>query len=559
MGALIDTTPPRQRRASPAPAKGGITGAVITTYLARLSSMIAYVALLPLVLGAFGAEAYGLYMLTVALGALFQQDLGIGDATTRFIGVARPSGDVGRMRSVAAASTVFYFAAAFLLASATAVAFALTVPNAHFGAQLASTAWALSILGVANVFLLLVFSSNRQVLAGVGRLGEVNYLLIGLAAFRVVFTVIVCWADLGIVAVAVVDVVGILLFGVASYVLRRLRAPEVTARFADFRWSVFRELFRVSSQLMVLGIAGVVIMQVGGILTALLLPIGFTAMYAAGQRIYLLVKEVTGSLATAILPTASMRHGGAEGAPIGQLYLRGTSLANMLMTLVLVPVLIFMPEIMDLWVGEAGAGAAAGAAVVAQVLVLSMFANNNHLLAVPILTAQGSLRGFAILHSIWAVSGTLLAVLLGQTIGLAGIALGLAIPIVVLEPFYIAIALRRLSLSPRDFAIRCLLLPFGLVVPLAGGLLAVSLAQPSLTVIVVATLLWVAAALALYYFIAFDKTSRAQLRSALPTRSRAGDPLEESPCPSPPTTPASPSSGPVQTSSTNCSTAPSPH
>ncbi|MCR2816013.1 hypothetical protein [Microbacterium jiangjiandongii] len=517
-------TPPRQRRAT-AGAKGGITGAVITTYLARMSSMIAYVALLPLVLGAFGAESYGLYMLTVALGALFQQDLGIGDATTRFIGVAVPSDDVARMRRVASASNVFYFGAAFVLASATAIAFAVTIPNADFSESLQSTAWALAILGVGNVFLLLVFSANRQILAGIGRLRIVNYLLIALASFRVVFTVIVCVLDLGIVAVAVVDVLGILGFGIATYVLRRRCAPRITARVSDFRWDVFRELFRVSSQLMVLGIAGVVIMQVGGILTALLLPIAFTAMYAAGQRIYLLVKEVTGSLAVALLPTASMRHGGAEGAPIGHLYLRGTGLANMLMTLVLVPVVIFMPQIMQVWLGEAGPGAA----IVAQILVLSMFANNNHLLAVPILTAQGSLRGFAVLHTIWAVTGTLLALALGNTLGLAGIALGLALPIVVLEPFYIAITLRRLDLSLRDFAIRCLVMPFATVAPLAALLYGASLLGPPLPLVAALIALWAVAALTVYYFFAFDKATRARVRAALPAPFRAGRTLEDSP------------------------------
>ncbi|MBD7957069.1 hypothetical protein H9651_05430 [Microbacterium sp. Sa4CUA7] len=517
-------TPPRSRRAASG-AQGGITGAVITTYLARMSSMIAYVALLPLVLGTFGAESYGLYMLTVSLGALFQQDLGIGDATTRFIGVAAPSDDVTRMRRVASASNVFYFGAAFVLASATALAFAFTVPNAHFSESLQSAAWALAILGVGNVFLLLVFSANRQILAGVGRLTLVNYLLIGLATFRVVFTVVVCWLHLGIVAVAVVDVLGILGFGIATYVLRRRHAPRITARVSDFRWSVFRELFRVSSQLMVLGIAGVVIMQVGGILTALLLPIAFTAVYAAGQRIYLLVKEVTGSLAVALLPTASMRHGGAAGAPIGQMYLRGTGLANMLMTIVLVPVVVFMPQIMRLWLGEAGPGAA----IVAQILVLSMFANNNHLLAVPILTAQGSLRGFAVLHTIWAVTGTLLALMLGGTMGLTGIALGLALPIVVLEPFYIAIALHRLGLTLREFATRCLVMPFATVAPLAALLYGASLLDPPLPLVAALIVGWAAAALTVYYFFAFDKATRAGVRSALTVRSRAGRTLEDSP------------------------------
>jgi O-antigen/teichoic acid export membrane protein len=505
------------------PAAGGIAGAVVTTYAARFSSLIAYVALLPVVLGAFGAQAYGLYMLTVAIGSLFQQDLGVGGATTRFIGVAAPSGDVARMRRVAAASNAFSVVIAVVLSAATGVAFALTVPHAQFGEDLTATAWMLSALGVANVFILLVFSANRQILAGVGRLNDVNYLLIGLAVFRIVLTVIVCAAGLGIVAVAAVDVAGILAFGVATYVLRRRRAPEVTARPRDFRWSVFRELFRVSSQLMVLSVAGVVIMQVGGILTALMLPIAFTALYAAGQRIYLLVKEVTGSLAIAVLPTASMREGGADGTPNGQLYLRGTSLANMLMTLVLVPVLVFMPEIMRVWVG----GAAEGAALVAQILVLSMFANNNHLLAVPILTAQGSVRGYAILHTVWAVSGTLLAIVLGGPLGLPGIALGLAIPVVVLEPFYVAIALRRLDLRARDFAVRCLVRPFATVLPLAIGLAATTLLKPPLALVPILTGAWLVAALAVYLTIGVDRPTRARALNAIRMRARPRTAVEE--------------------------------
>lgn len=503
----------------------GITGAVITTYAARFASMIAYVALLPVVLGAFGAEAYGLYMLTVAVGALFQQDLGVGGATTRFIGVATPSNDFARLRRVAAASNVFFLAAAIALSGATALVFALTIPRTRFDAELSGTAWALAILGVANVFIPLSFSSNRQILAGIGRLNDVNYLLIGLAVFRIALTLLVCWAGVGIVAVAAVDVLGILFFGIATYILRRTRAPQITARPRDFRWSVFRELFAVSAQLMVLGLAGVVIMQVGGILTALMLPIAYTALYAAGQRIYLLVKEVTNSLATAVLPTASMREGGAAGAPIGEMYLRGTSYANMLMMVVLVPVLVFMPEIMSAWLGPSGIGAV----VVAQILVVSMFANNNHLLAVPILTAQGSVRGYAILHAVWAVTGTALAIVLVTPFGLTGIALGLTLPILLLEPCYIAVALRRLGLTVKDFAIRCLLLPFGTVAPLAAALFAVSLLDPPLALIPVIGALWALAAITLYYFIGLDATTRSSLRAALTRRLRGGRTVEDSP------------------------------
>jgi O-antigen/teichoic acid export membrane protein len=500
-------------------------GAVATTYAARFASMIAYVALLPVVLTAFGAEAYGLYVLTVAVGSLFQQDLGIGGATTRFIAVAAPTGNVERMRAVASASTVFFIAAAVVLSGAAALVFALTVPNARFDSGLIPTAWALSVLGVANVFILLVFSANRQVLTGIGRLNTVNHLLIALAVFRIALTLIVCATGIGIVAVAAVDVLGILLFGLAMFVLRRRCAPEVTSRVRDFRWSVFRQLFGVSSQLMVIGLAGVVIMQIGGILTALLLPIAYTALYAAAQRIYLLVKEVTGSLAPALLPAASMREGGAAGLPIGELYLRGTAYANMLMTVVLVPVLVFMPEIMRAWLGDTGAGAA----IVAQILVLSMFANNNHLLAIPVLTAQGSVRGYAILHAAWAVTGTALALALGPPLGIAGIALGLVIPVLLLEPVYLGIALRRLDIPVRDFARRCLLLPFATVAPLAAMLYLGSLLEPPLALIPALAALWAVAAVTAYSVFAVDATTRSSIKNAITRRLRGGRPVEDAP------------------------------
>lgn len=487
-----------------------IARAVVTTYGARLATLVAYVALLPIVMGAFGSEAYGVYVLTVALGALFQQDLGIGDATTRFIAVALPSGDVARMRRIASASVAFYLVAAVVMAGATACAYAVTLPRTTMAAALVPTAWTLAAIGVANVLFLLLLSPQRQILAGVGRIDTVNYLLIGQAALRVVATIAVCVAHLGIVAVGIVDLVATLAFGIAAVIMRRRQAPHVTPSLRLFEWRVFRELFSMSAQLMVLGIASVVIMQAGGILTALLLPIAYTALYAAGQRIYTVVKEVTNSLSTAILPSASIRQG--EGTPNGDLYLRGTSYANMLMTLVLVPSLIFMPQVMEAWLPSGGAQAA----VVAQLLILSMLANNNHLLAVPILTAQGSVRGYAALHVVWALTGTALASALGGPFGLAGIAAGLAIPVLILEPAYIAIALRRLKLRLRDFVMKCLVAPFATVAPIAV-LLAVVAAwlEPGLWGAVWLSAAWLAAALAVYCFVGLDADDRIRVRAML--------------------------------------------
>lgn len=492
--------------------------AILTTYAARFASMIAFVLLLPIVMTAFGAEAYGLYALTVSLAALFQQDLGVGDATTRFTAIAALHGDTKRMRRVAAASGRFYLAMAAIMGAATAVTFGAVLPHTRsVPASLTETGAVLAVLGVTNIVLLLGFSSHRQVLAGVGRLDEVNYLLIGQAVLRIALTIVVCVLGLGIVAVAIVDTVATLAFGVATWLRRRRRAPEVSGSFRDFDRGVFRELFSMSTQLMVLGIASVVIMQIGGVLTALLLPIAATTLYAAGQRVYLLVKEVTASLSTAILPTASRRHAGDGDRTNGELYVQGTALANMLMTLVLVPTVVFMPVVIGAWLGPDGGGAA----IVAQVLVLSLFANNNHLLAVPILTAEGAIRRYAVLHVVWAVSGSLLALWWGGMWGLGGIALGLVLPVVVLEPVYVAVALRRLRVTAREFVLRCLVAPFASVaLPAAGLAVSASVWHPDLPLAVAMSACWAAVAVTIYVFFGIDRETRRRVSRWIHERRR---------------------------------------
>lgn len=512
----------RSDRALGVRAPGTLRGAILTTYLARFATLIAFVALLPPVMATFGSEAYGLYALTASVAAIFQQDLGIGDATTRFIAVAFPARDAVRMRRIAAAGGAFYLVTATVMAAATAVGLGVVLPRTTAPAELHDAAWAMAAFGVANVFVILAFSTHRQILVGVGRLHDVNVLLIGQAVLRIGLTLAVCAMDLGIAAVALADLVSSAVFALALVLMRRRRAPQVGVRLREFRWTVFRELFAVSAQLMVLGIASVVIMQIGGVLTALLLPIAFTALYAAAQRIYMIVKEVTGSLAVAVLPTASMRHGEGDGGAIGRLYLRGTGYANMLMTLVLVPALVFMPQVMNAWLGAQGAPAV----IVAQLLLLSLFANNNHLLAVPVLTAQGSVRGFALLHAVWAVSGIVGALLLGSELGLAGIALGLTIPVVLLEPVYVAIALRRLGLRAREFLWRCLVLPFGTVAPLAALLFVVERwLRPGLGTAVMLSIGWGIAAVVVYGTIAVDRRTRARVLSFL----RPADPATAGP------------------------------
>lgn len=492
---------------------------VVTTYLARFASMISYFALLPMTLNAYGADLYGVYALTVAMTALFQQDLGMGNATTRFAAVAHAKKDDTELARVSSAAWVFYVATAVVMSVGLLIALWVTLANMDTTtAELSSLGHVLAVLAAANVFSILVTAVNRQILSGIGALTQVNLALIVQAVMRVAMTAAVIFIGWSIIAVAAVDLIVTVLTGILVLALRRRFAPGLRIRLTTFRWSTFRTMFAVSSQLLVVALASTAIMQAGSVIAAVTLPVAAIAFYAAGQRMYVLVKEVTGSLAVAVLPHASSVYAKGGSAANARTYLLGTQAANMLMMLVLVPVVCFMPLIMRIWVGPESQGAV----IVAQVLILSMLANNNHLLALPLLTADGSIKSYAILHTIWALTGITLATLLSGPLGIAGIALGIAIPVLVLEPLYIVIVLRRLSVNGRDFARSCLVRPFALVALPAFGVAFYALyGSPTLVWAILVSAAWVVIAAALYLTIGLDREARQMLTSRIPSLRRA--------------------------------------
>lgn len=482
---------------------------ILTTYAARFAGMIATVAILPIVTAGAGAAGFGLYSLTVSMGLLFQQDLGMTAATVKFVAEFRTRGQLERMRQVIATSEAFFAVLSVIAAALLALAFSLTAPTLSVPAEFSSQLGLLFALGTANVFFALLFAPVRQTLTGLGALNVVNGFLTLQALGRVALAAVAMALGAPLWVVSAIDVSAMLLGGVGMYVFQRVRFPEASTSLVKARWSVFRDIFALSSQLLVLSLAGVVILQFGSIVAGVLLPLTAVAAYAAAQRVYSLVKEVTASLSSAVLPAVTERQVEGGASANGRVYIAGTKYANLLMLLVFVPIMAVGPQLVDIWSG----GRLEGAGLAAQILVLSLLANNNHLLAIPVLTAQQNIRRFAVLHVIWAAAAVVSSFASAPALGVAGIALSVCVPVVCLEYFYVRHTLGALAQSWKAFLTECLARPYGalalpgIVVVLVGPHLPAGLLE-----IAALTAIWLAVALPVVYFAALNADERARIR-----------------------------------------------
>jgi len=420
---------------------------ISTTYASRVIAMGSVLVLVPLVANRVGADAYGLYALTVAVVAIFQNDLGMSSALTRFIARSSATQDSGSVRSYAAAGTVFFVGIGILMAGIATLSFSAIIPTLDEASVPSGAASTLAVISVASILTSLTLAPHRQVLAGVGRLDLANAVSICQAILRVLMTVLVLVAGGGIIGVALVDLAAVLLGGCATWLLRRILHPEASCRIADIHKQAFRDLVGLGIDLLVMSVAAVVILQSGSMIVSLILPISMVAIYSVAQRVFTLSREVTNSLTAALLPEASRQHALVGTAALTNFYVRGTRLTNGLLILLLVPLITFMPIWLESWVGAD----LAAAATTAQILVASMLVNNQHLLAIPMLGAQGRLRVFSVLHLGWMVLSVAGGFLLGRVWGVEGVAAGFVAPILLLEPLYLRHGLSRLGVRWRDF------------------------------------------------------------------------------------------------------------
>jgi len=434
----------------------GLLRNVVTTYIARLANVIGLFVLFPVVARSVPTAEYGVYLLTATLAGMFTLDLGMSGSTTRYVSAAWNTRDTAKLKTTMATSYAFFGLASLAGAVGVVLTLVISWPGLGLTENFAQAAIICAISAVLQVIIGCFTTPHRLALIGVGRLDLANGVQLVQLVLRIGVTFAVVLGGYADVAfIAAVDLAALSAGCLLCWLVRRHLYPETNTSLRDARWPQFREMFALTRDFLVINVAAILILQSGNVIVGLVLGATAVAIYGAGQRVYQVARELTNSLTAALLPVATSNHLSEELSANGKLYLQGTRYSNALIFGVLPPILFFMPTLVTAWLGENYAAASTPAVI----LVASMFFNNQHLVAVPVLGGQGSLRTYSVLHFLWASSALALGITLTGQLGVAGMAIAISAPIVLLEPFYIVTATRRTGLRLLDFLVRAVFAP----------------------------------------------------------------------------------------------------
>jgi len=418
-----------------------------------------------------GQTALGVWDFAWSCVAYFRlAQIGVGQATSRYLARHRAMRDVEGMRRVASSTVAVSTGVALLVLALTAVV-TWSVPfffSARLGEQVATGQWVIVLLGVG-----LAFNYQCEVFSGILTGSHRWDLHNALTGGSQLFTALAMIATLslggGLRGIALAHTGGVVLGELVRMFVAYRVCPELRIRPSYFRMQQARQMLTFGAKSSLAAISRLILVQTNNLVIASHLGPAALALYARPNALLRVVENLVGKLAFVLSPTASSLQGTGRQDQVRDLVFKGTRAAAALVLPLTLGLAILGSPLLRLWMGPR----------YDQGLVLAIIV----LAAMPALTMRPTmyiLMGLN-LHGHIARTG-LVAAVVGITLsvvnvkvlelGLVGAALGVAIPGVVtmgiVNPLY---ACRRLGIPPLELLRRGYAAPAACALPFALVLL----------------------------------------------------------------------------------------
>lgn len=415
----------------------------------------------PFILRSVGEAEFGMWVLaTVLVGYGSLLDLGMGSAIIKQVAEVHERRDVGAGRAVLGTATRLYAGLALVALAAGAVlatqAGRLVAPEE----VPAGTTSAVILLATASFAVNLALTPANAALRGLQRYDLTNAITVLSALVTAVATVLVLNRGGDVVDMVAVTVpVSLLGQGATAVMLRRL-SPDLALRWSPFSRSAARTLTAFGLTLTVSQLAGLLQKRTSELVVAAFLPVTAVVPFALARRLSELPHMISDQFVKVLLPVASALHASGEPGGLRRLYLASTRVTLALMLPLALCTAFLAGDLLELWVGEEYREHAP----LVVLLVAASVAATSQWPAGAVFQGTGRFGWLAVTSIVTGVLTVAMTVVLVQSNGLVGAAVGSAVPSV-LEAFGFVLpyAMHRLGV-PVGVLVRQVVVPTALPV-----------------------------------------------------------------------------------------------
>jgi len=400
----------------------------------------------PFVIHSLGKDGYGTWTLITSMtGFMSLLALGVPAACVRYLAQYVAQGDSHRMNQAIGSCAGLYLivgGAAAVIGAVLTMVFALYEIPAAFQAE-ATLAFAVMVLTVSGGFIGLLpegimFAHHDFVIRNLVRVSGVVLrlgLTFGLLMLHHASLVVLAAIQLACLAFD---------FGV-SWLLITRRYPEVRISLGDFDRGMVRQIFSFSLYVLLLHAGTRLSFETDAIVIGAFMGVGSIPFFAVANSLVVYLMDFMVAIAAVVCPMATKLNTDGNLIQLREMFLKWSKIALSLTIMAGLFLVVLGPRFLGWWIDpsfEDPAGEVLQILIVSGLVFLPVRA-----VALPVLIGLGKPKIPAIALAVAGVLNLGLSVLLIGPFGLAGVALGTAIPNILFAVFVLVVACRDLEIS----------------------------------------------------------------------------------------------------------------
>jgi O-antigen/teichoic acid export membrane protein len=401
--------------------------------------------LTPFIVHHLGHDGYGTWTLIMAItGYVSLMALGVPMATVRYLAQHVAEGDTRQMNAAIGSCIGLYL---MIGAAAAAGGAVLTMffgriyqlpagwtMQAHIALGLMVAQVSAGFVGILPEGIM--FAHHDFVVRNVVRAGGV--------LLRMALTMGLLAVNASLVAMALIQLLCLAFDVTISMIVIRRRYPDVRVRLADFDPTVVRRIFSFSLYVLLLNAGARLSFESDALVIGATLSVGAISFYAIANSVIVYLMEFVTAIAAVVSPMATNLKTEGRQDELQAMFLKWSKVALSICIAAGMFLIVLGPTFLGWWIDpsfERPSG------VVLQILMISSFAFLPvRGVALPVLVGLGKpgTPTFAFVGA--GLLNLALSIVLARRLGLAGVALGTAIPNVLFALIVLAAACRELGI-----------------------------------------------------------------------------------------------------------------
>lgn len=422
----------------------------ISNWISLLVQVATGFFLTPFVIKHLGQSGYGIWVLVGSfIGYYGLLNLGVGSAITRYIARFSSQQDTKSLNETAnTALTMFCTTGSLVIL----LSFFIASPLSRFfqiaPEQLGEFKRIVLVLGIATglsfpsgVFAAMITARERYV--------AVNVVNISATLLRSGLTVVILLSGHGLAGIAYPTLAATVISIIAFVMIAKTVMPEFKLQTKFIRLDALKMLLVYGSFTTVIAVADLLRLKIDSIVIGKMIGMAEVGIYGVAAFLIQYMLSIVASGMGVLAPRFASLDGSDNRGELKETFLLALSISSFISCGVALLLLLFGRAFILLWVGK---DFTAAVPVLTILTVSYAFALSQNP-AISLMYALNKHRYYAVVTMIEAIANILLSILLARQYGIIGVALGTAIPMILIkffvQPIYVS---RIIELRLREYA-----------------------------------------------------------------------------------------------------------